>query len=158
MEHVREWVGGRFSLPAWVEDDEPYRPDAILWVEMPRGVIVLGDVVDPRKPVSFADSLQKAMAAPIVGCPRRPSREPGSPTPRGGALRRCEAPRGARARRVRLRQGRFWRSQASTCRKYSGTSRTADWRPSYTRAASISSYSWTRRLRSPVQAAIRAAN
>src|SRR5216684_1452627 len=61
---AREWAGGRAPMPAYVMEEQPYRPDVILWCEAPEGLIVGHDVVDPHAPVSFADSLRGAMAKP----------------------------------------------------------------------------------------------
>src|SRR6266542_4371760 len=70
----REWAGGRAALPAFVMEEAPFRPEVILWCEAPEGLIVGSDIVDPRAPISFAESLGNAMAAPMFGSPRRPAR------------------------------------------------------------------------------------
>jgi hypothetical protein len=70
---VHEWVGGRVAAPFYVTDDDPYRPEMILWMEFPDGLIVGSRLIDPAGPqVSFAESLQETMDAPLVGAPRRP--------------------------------------------------------------------------------------
>jgi hypothetical protein len=52
----------------------PYRPDLIIWIELPDGLVVASDVIEPTRPVSCADVLRTAMAAPLAGAPRRPDR------------------------------------------------------------------------------------
>ena len=70
-----EWLGGRYSLKTMVrEDDSLIHPDALLWLELPRGVIVASTLSDPRDPVSFVQSLEDAMKNPGEGAPRTPSR------------------------------------------------------------------------------------
>lgn len=70
----REWVGGRYTLPHDVRDGSVvYRSDVIFWLELPRNVLVGTTLIDPRKPVSFAQSLEDAMQRPVEGSPRRPS-------------------------------------------------------------------------------------
>lgn len=70
----REWIGARVAFPGYVLEGAPYRPDLIVWIELPEGLVVGGDVVDPARPVSSADALRIAMTAPKVGAPRRPDR------------------------------------------------------------------------------------
>lgn len=70
-----EWLGGRYSMKSIVhEDGSLIHPDAFLWLELPRGVIVGSTIEDPRDPVSFVQSLEDAMKNPGEGSPRRPSR------------------------------------------------------------------------------------
>ncbi|MHC4946545.1 MAG: YecA family protein, partial [Planctomycetota bacterium] len=70
-----EWVGGRLLAPAYITEDAPYRPEIIIWLELPDDLVVGSEMVDPNgPPMSFAASLLDAMAAPLVGRPRRPSR------------------------------------------------------------------------------------
>jgi len=70
-----EWLGGRYTLPHEVRDgDFAFRPDVLLWLELPTGVIVGSALTDPRQPVSLGQSLQDAMQDPLAGSPRRPSR------------------------------------------------------------------------------------
>jgi hypothetical protein len=72
---VREWVGGRVLTPAVITEGEPYRPEIILWLELPDDIVVGYEMIDPNEPpVSFAATLRDAMAAPVMGWPRRPSR------------------------------------------------------------------------------------
>ena len=71
----REWVGGRLSAPMYITEGEPYRPDVILWVELPEGWIVGSEVVTPTEsPAVLADTLLAAMRRPMIGPPRRPDR------------------------------------------------------------------------------------
>ena len=70
----REWVGGRLSTPFFVHDREPpYRPDMVLWVELPEGFIVGQTVVTPEDTAgAVARTLRNALTQPLVGSPRRP--------------------------------------------------------------------------------------
>lgn len=70
-----EWVGGRYRLPAGIRDgDAVIRPEVILWLELPGDLLIGSTLVDPRKPVSAADSLEEAMKRPAGQSPRRPAR------------------------------------------------------------------------------------
>lgn len=70
-----EWVGGRVLSPFFVTEGQPYRPEMILWLEMPDELILNGTMIDPKAPdVSFSEALVKAMESPMVGPPRRPGR------------------------------------------------------------------------------------
>ena len=72
---MREWVGGRLTLPVHIESMGDRRAEMSLWVELPDLHIVgqlLEDPLDPR--ASFGQSLMRAMASPLVGEPRRPQR------------------------------------------------------------------------------------
>ncbi len=71
---TREWIGARVPFPGYVMEGGPYRPDVILWMELPEGLIVGTTVTDPRQPVSSVEHLRATMAAPAVGPPRRPDR------------------------------------------------------------------------------------
>ena len=45
----REWVGGRLSPPFYIHDrEEPYRPDLVIWLELPEGLIVGQSLVMPE--------------------------------------------------------------------------------------------------------------
>jgi hypothetical protein len=71
----REWVGGRLTSPFYVLEPEPYRPEVILWLELPDDLIIACEMIDPAgPPVSFAESLRLAMRTPAAGPPRRPAR------------------------------------------------------------------------------------
>lgn len=70
-----EWIGGRYTFPATIRDgDSVLRPEVILWLELPSGILVGSGIIDPRKPMSFAESLDEAMRRPAEGSPRRPTR------------------------------------------------------------------------------------
>jgi len=70
-----EWVGGRVLSPFYVTEDDPFRPEMILWLEMPEELILYGTMIDPAGPaVSLSEALAEAMESPLVGPPRRPSR------------------------------------------------------------------------------------
>jgi hypothetical protein len=75
MTGVSEWVGGRLTSPFFVTEPEPYRPEMVLWLELPEDFVVASVLVDPNGPaVSFGDTLLDAMASPLAGPPRRPGR------------------------------------------------------------------------------------
>jgi hypothetical protein len=43
-----EWIGGRLLTPFYItEGPEPYRPELVLWMEMPEGLIVGQDMLAP---------------------------------------------------------------------------------------------------------------
>ncbi len=44
------------------------------WLEVPPGLVVGVEVVDPKAPASVTDVLARSMARPLVGRPRRPAR------------------------------------------------------------------------------------
>ncbi len=70
-----EWVGGRVTTPCYITEDEPYRPEIVLWLELPGELVVGYTLIDPNEPpVSFGRTLLDAMASPMVGPPRRPGR------------------------------------------------------------------------------------
>jgi hypothetical protein len=70
-----EWIGGRYTFPIEVEDGkEVFRPDCIIWLEMPDLTLVGSTLIDPREPATFTESLNEAMLEPIEGPPRRPVR------------------------------------------------------------------------------------
>ena len=72
---VCEWVGGRLVSPFYITEGVPYRPEIILWLELPKNVVVFSFVVDPKEPpVSLGKSLLEAMRSPMVGPPRQPAR------------------------------------------------------------------------------------
>jgi hypothetical protein len=72
---VAEWVGGRLNLPVYITETEPFRPEMVLWLELPDDLVVAQQLIDPnRPPVSFGETLLHAMASPLVGPPRRPKR------------------------------------------------------------------------------------
>jgi hypothetical protein len=74
-ESVREWIGGRFKLPAAVQAMGAQGTEMVMWVELPELLVVGQELIDPSDPQrTFGQSLVRAMAAPRVGQPRRPQR------------------------------------------------------------------------------------
>jgi len=70
-----EWVGGRYRLPNKVrEGGRLVELDVVLWLELPTDVVVGSTIIDPRNPLTVAQTLAEAMKRPIHGEPRRPSR------------------------------------------------------------------------------------
>lgn len=69
----REWVGGRIPSPFYVTEGTPYRPELILWLELPEEYLVFYQLIGPsEEPASFGESLLQAMKSPMIGPPRRP--------------------------------------------------------------------------------------
>jgi hypothetical protein len=69
-----EWVGGRVVSPFYITEGTPYRPELILWLELPEGVVMHFELGDRRKtPASFGATLLKAMESPMSGPKRRPA-------------------------------------------------------------------------------------
>ena len=70
----REWVGGIVQGPAFVMDrEEPYRPDMVIWMELPAGLVVGSEVVAPEdRPGSVGRVLATALQHPLAGPVRRP--------------------------------------------------------------------------------------
>ena len=70
----REWVGGRLSPPFYIHDrEEPYRPDLVIWLELPEGLIVGQALVKPEdREGAVARGLRSALTQPADGSPRRP--------------------------------------------------------------------------------------
>lgn len=59
-----EWVGGRVSPPFVIDNsEETYRPELVLWVEGPSGLVVGHDVVGP-------ENSQGALARSALATPR----------------------------------------------------------------------------------------
>lgn len=72
---VREWVGGKCRLPAYVDAEQPFRPEIILWLELPDDLVVGSVLLGPDEPaLSFSDSFAQARANPLAGPPRKPRR------------------------------------------------------------------------------------
>ena len=71
-----EWVGGITVLPSWVYGEgEPYRPEALLWIEIATGLIVGMEMVKPGEALIEARcSFERASQAPHAGAPRMPRR------------------------------------------------------------------------------------
>jgi hypothetical protein len=69
-----EWIGGRYTFPVELQEGkEFFRPECILWIEMPGLTLVGSTVSDPREPATFTESIEDAMLRPIEGPPRRPA-------------------------------------------------------------------------------------
>ena len=70
----REWIGGRLSPPFVIHDrPEPYRPDLVLWMELPDGFVVGQAVVMAENTDgAVARTLRSALTQPAVGSPRQP--------------------------------------------------------------------------------------
>ncbi len=59
----------------YVTEGSPYRPELILWLEIPADLVVGYMLLDPREPpVSVTDALLDALRNPMAGPPRRPRR------------------------------------------------------------------------------------
>ncbi|HWM85977.1 MAG TPA: hypothetical protein VNO33_09070 [Kofleriaceae bacterium] len=71
-----EWVGGIVSFPSYVTGEgEPYRPAALLWVEVDSGLIVGTQLVRPDRALdTAAASFTEAAREPHAGAARVPER------------------------------------------------------------------------------------
>ncbi|HEU4427207.1 MAG TPA: SEC-C domain-containing protein [Myxococcota bacterium] len=72
----REWIGGLLTTPIYVTDaDRPHRVQLAAWVELPDGLVVAMDPVDPETAEgSVGRLLAMALREPLIGSPRRPER------------------------------------------------------------------------------------
>ncbi len=71
--HEPIWIGGRLRTPFYIAEGTPYRPDIVLWIELPSGAILGFRLAGPAEESrAFGDSLLQAIASPLVGPPRRP--------------------------------------------------------------------------------------
>jgi hypothetical protein len=69
------WVGGRFSLPAYVNDGEPFRPEVVMWLDLEHDVIRAFHLDRPPLGRSvIAASLEQAINAPLGAAPGNPRR------------------------------------------------------------------------------------
>jgi len=70
----REWIGGRLSPPFFIQDrKEPYRPEMVVWMELPSELVVANEVFDPTDAEGMVGhGLLAAMEQPLAGPPRRP--------------------------------------------------------------------------------------
>ena len=71
----RAWVGGRLSPPFFIDGrgPAPVRPEIVLWVELPDGIVVGQAIVMPDDSEgAVARALRGAMTQPAVGPPRQP--------------------------------------------------------------------------------------
>jgi len=75
----REWVGGRITAPFFVEGGveegrDPFRPEMVLWMEEPAGLVVGQRVSTPDDAAgALGRALLDAMRAPLFGPARRPA-------------------------------------------------------------------------------------
>ena len=71
---LREWIGGCLSPPFVIHDRaEPYRPDLVLWMELPDAFVVGQAVVMPEDTQgAVARTLRNALTQPAGGSPRQP--------------------------------------------------------------------------------------
>src|SRR6185312_13261257 len=69
-----EWVGGPVLAPFFITEGEPYRPELIIWMELPSGLVLGHHLQDPKAPIDFGATLTEATQRPLVGPPRRPRR------------------------------------------------------------------------------------
>lgn len=74
VESVPEWVGGRVLPPFFITEGEPYRPELIVWIELPDGLVVGHHLQDRKAPVDFGVTFVEATNRPLVGPPRHPAR------------------------------------------------------------------------------------
>jgi len=74
----REWIGGRITAPFFVEGGieegrDPFRPEMVLWIEEPSGLVVGQQVSAPEDAAgALGRALLEAMRAPLIGPARRP--------------------------------------------------------------------------------------
>ena len=70
-----EWIGGIFSMPAYVTGEgEPYRPEVLVWIR-PDGAILGSTMAKPGELLPMAsESLQRTIEEPMIGKPHAPSR------------------------------------------------------------------------------------
>src|ERR1043165_474582 len=71
-----EWIGALVSLASYVtDDDRPYRPTAVMWLETESGLVVDSELVRPEQALARAAGLfQLATREPKAGEPRVPRR------------------------------------------------------------------------------------
>ena len=63
------------TLPMYITEDQPYRPEGDIWFDLASGLAVGWRLLDPTEPrPSFAETLRQAMGKPHAGPPRRPAR------------------------------------------------------------------------------------
>lgn len=68
-----EWVGGWFESLSYVLEPEPFKPVIVLWLE--DGLVLATEAAHPdERDAAFERALRQALAAPMVGPPRRPTR------------------------------------------------------------------------------------
>jgi hypothetical protein len=65
---MSQWIGARYTYPGMFRDGrEKIQPDIVFWMEIPSRFILSTTVIDPRTPVSFADSFDEAMKLVAAG-------------------------------------------------------------------------------------------
>jgi hypothetical protein len=70
-----EWLGGHYTFPLEIhEGKKAFRPDCIIWLELPDRRLVGSTVIDPHQPATVTETLEEAMLRPAEGPPRRPAR------------------------------------------------------------------------------------
>ncbi len=71
---AREWVGGSFSAPFFVQEGaEPYRPGIAIWLELPDGFVVGQAIFKPEEAKgAVARTLRGALTQPAIRMPRKP--------------------------------------------------------------------------------------
>jgi hypothetical protein len=70
-----EWVGGRFLMPAYVMQGEPFRPELALWLELPAGLVVGHGLANGSGVEgTLAQALRDALERPTPGATRVPAR------------------------------------------------------------------------------------
>ena len=68
-----EWVGGLVETPFFVGQENPYRPQMMLWIELPERLVIHSALLEPDQPgLTFRESLQIAMEEPLIGPARQP--------------------------------------------------------------------------------------
>ncbi len=72
--HDAEWLGGRLRLPAYVLEDEPFRPELVSWLELPSGLLVGHDLVGAEGDGALARALEAALHRHTPGAAREPGR------------------------------------------------------------------------------------
>jgi hypothetical protein len=71
----REWIGGRYRLPAYIENPEPARPDMIVWMDKDSRFVFLMEAVLPEASDSvLLDLFHNALKHPRADASRRPAR------------------------------------------------------------------------------------
>jgi hypothetical protein len=70
---MSEWIGARYKYPTlFREGGENIQPDIVFWMVIPSRMITT-TLIDPRRPVSFADSFEEAMQPAGAGVLQRPT-------------------------------------------------------------------------------------
>jgi hypothetical protein len=70
---MSEWIGARYKYSGTFRDaGKNIQPDVDFWMAMPSGMIVSTTLVDPRQPVTFAQSFEEAMQPVSAGVLPRP--------------------------------------------------------------------------------------